>query len=156
VRWKILKAKSKVIIAGVIILLAIGGLIATGVANTASYYMTVDEFMEKKETLSNRTVKLSGFIIGDSVIYDEQNLKLRFEIRDEEETTRLWVVYEGVKPDMFTDGWEAIVDGQLNKEGVFIASELLVKCPSKYEEQENLLESDKPYYEYQEKKQNER
>jgi cytochrome c-type biogenesis protein CcmE len=77
------KAKNKVLIAGFLIAGVMGTLIFMGVAQTASYYMTIDELFEQKEQFSDRALKLSGFIVGDTVVYDEQNLKLAFDITDE-------------------------------------------------------------------------
>jgi cytochrome c-type biogenesis protein CcmE len=47
---------------------------------------------------------------------------------------RLAVLYQGSPPDMLRDEAQAILTGTLNAEGVFLAEELLLKCPSKYEE----------------------
>ena len=44
------------------------------------------------------------------------------------------VVYVGVKPDLLRDEAQAIMTGQLGEDGVFHADELLLKCPTKYEE----------------------
>jgi cytochrome c-type biogenesis protein CcmE len=43
------------------------------------------------------------------------------------------VRYTGVVPDTFKDDAEVIVTGTLGSDGVFQASDLLAKCPSKYE-----------------------
>ena len=40
--------------------------------------------------------------------------------------------YTGLTPDMFRDGAEVIIEGQLH-EGVFVADNLMTKCASKYE-----------------------
>jgi cytochrome c-type biogenesis protein CcmE len=144
------KTKNKVLLAGLLIAGVMGALIFMGVAQTASYYMTVDEFFEKQDKLSDRSLKLSGFIVGESVDYDPQNLKLAFDITDEAGEQQLSVVYEGVKPDTFIDGWETIIEGRINEEGVFIATELLVKCPSKYESEEYQYDSED--YEYESEK----
>jgi cytochrome c-type biogenesis protein CcmE len=53
-----------------------------------------------------------------------------------ESGNRISFKYEGVKPDAFNDDWEAIVDGRLQPDGIFKATDLLVKCPSKYEAME--------------------
>lgn len=42
------------------------------------------------------------------------------------------VVYQGIKPDMFTAGRDVIIDGEF-REGTLYASKLLTQCPSKYE-----------------------
>jgi cytochrome c-type biogenesis protein CcmE len=44
------------------------------------------------------------------------------------------VEYRGAVPDTFKPGAEVIVEGRFNKQsGVFSASTLITKCPSKYE-----------------------
>jgi cytochrome c-type biogenesis protein CcmE len=47
---------------------------------------------------------------------------------------RLQVVYVGPKPDLLRDEAQAIVTGRLGDDGVFYADELLLKCPTRYEE----------------------
>ena len=44
------------------------------------------------------------------------------------------VVYVGPKPDLLKNEAQAIVTGKLGEDGVFYADELLLKCPTKYEE----------------------
>jgi cytochrome c-type biogenesis protein CcmE len=47
---------------------------------------------------------------------------------------RVKVVYEGVKPDLLRNEAQAIMTGQLGADGIFRAEELLLKCPTRYEE----------------------
>jgi cytochrome c-type biogenesis protein CcmE len=47
---------------------------------------------------------------------------------------RMDVVYRGPKPDLLRDEAQAIMTGKLGPDGVFYAEELLLKCPTKYEE----------------------
>lgn len=42
------------------------------------------------------------------------------------------VLYQGLRPDMFSAGRDVIIDGEY-RDGVVIASTLLTQCPSKYE-----------------------
>ena len=44
------------------------------------------------------------------------------------------MVYNGVKPDLLRDEAQAIMTGKLGADGVFYADELLLKCPTKYED----------------------
>jgi cytochrome c-type biogenesis protein CcmE len=44
------------------------------------------------------------------------------------------VVYVGPKPDLLRDEAQAIMTGRLGEDGIFYADELLLKCPTKYEE----------------------
>ena len=48
--------------------------------------------------------------------------------------TRIEVVYNGVKPDLLRNEAQAIMTGRLGQDGKFYADELLLKCPTKYEE----------------------
>jgi cytochrome c-type biogenesis protein CcmE len=49
--------------------------------------------------------------------------------------TRLQVVVEGqAKPDLLRNEAQAIMTGRIGEDGVFHATELLLKCPTKYEE----------------------
>jgi cytochrome c-type biogenesis protein CcmE len=43
-------------------------------------------------------------------------------------------VYMGPKPDLLRDEAQAIMTGHVGDDGVFYADELLLKCPTKYEE----------------------
>jgi cytochrome c-type biogenesis protein CcmE len=43
-------------------------------------------------------------------------------------------VYAGAMPDLLKDEAQAIMTGQLDSAGVFHADELLLKCPTKYQE----------------------
>jgi cytochrome c-type biogenesis protein CcmE len=48
--------------------------------------------------------------------------------------TRMQAVYIGPKPDLLRDEAQAIMTGHVGEDGVFYADELLLKCPTKYEE----------------------
>jgi cytochrome c-type biogenesis protein CcmE len=48
---------------------------------------------------------------------------------------RLEVVYEGVKPDLLQNEAQAIMRGRLGADGRFVADDLLLKCPSRYDEE---------------------
>jgi cytochrome c-type biogenesis protein CcmE len=47
---------------------------------------------------------------------------------------RIKVVYVGPKPDLLRNEAQAIMTGRLGEDGVFYAEELLLKCPTRYEE----------------------
>jgi cytochrome c-type biogenesis protein CcmE len=44
-------------------------------------------------------------------------------------------VYVGPRPDLLRDEAQAIVTGHLGEDGVFYADELLLKCPTRYQEE---------------------
>jgi cytochrome c-type biogenesis protein CcmE len=149
---------SKFIIGGLLIVAAIAYLIATSTQAAAQYYLTIDEMTERGASVLGRDLKLSGAVIGDSIDYDPQSLTLRFTMAnvpadlDEIERAgglaevlhqavndptarRLDVVYVGPMPDLLRHEAQAIVTGRLGEDGLFYADELLLKCPTRYEEE---------------------
>ncbi len=148
---------NKFVIGGLLILGAVIFLIANATAGSAQYFMTVDEFNAKGPDVVDKNLRVSGAVIGDTIQYDPQTLTLIFEVAHvpadapEIETegglaealhqavndptrSRMTVVYVGVKPDLLRHEAQAIVTGYLGADGNFYAEELLLKCPTRYEE----------------------
>jgi cytochrome c-type biogenesis protein CcmE len=125
-----LKARSKFIFGGAIIVLAVGYLIVSSIGGSTAYYLTVEEV--KAKGFSDRTVRVAGTVVGETIEWSAQELMLRFRIADA--SGSLAVIYNGPRPDMLRDGAEAIVEGTYGEGGFFEANNLLLKCPSKYEE----------------------
>lgn len=149
--------RAKFIIGGLLIIAATIYLIVSSTQANAQYFMTVDELTAKENQVAGREFRISGAVIGDSIQYDAKNLKLTFEVahvpgdnKDIEaqgglaavlheavaDTSRnhLKVEYTGVMPDLLRNEAQAIMTGKLGEDGVFYAEELLLKCPTKYED----------------------
>ena len=122
----------KFIVGGAVIALAIVYLIFTTAQSTAAYFLTVEELYEKGSTIYDRNVRVSGMVVGDSVDFNSRDLILRFEIMGESGET-LPVYFNGPKPDQMRHDAEAIIQGKFDG-NEFTAQELLLKCPSRYEE----------------------
>jgi cytochrome c-type biogenesis protein CcmE len=150
--------RSKFLIGGMLVVAAVIYLIASSTSAAAQYYLTIDELMEKQAAVVGRDLKISGAVDGETISYDPQTLTLRFSIAnvpagmDEIEKAgglakvlhqavsdptaqRLRVVYTGPKPDLLRHEAQAIVTGRMGEDGVFHADELLLKCPTRYEEE---------------------
>jgi len=148
---------NKFMIGGVAILAVVVWLIATSTQASAEYFMTVDELKAEGRAGIGKSVRLSGAVVGDSIQYDTDTLTLTFEVAhvtaDNNEIEqqgglaevlhqavidpnrdRMTVVYTGVKPDLLRNEAQAIMTGKLGDDGIFHAEELLLKCPTKYEE----------------------
>jgi cytochrome c-type biogenesis protein CcmE len=149
--------RMKFVVGGLLIIAAIVYLIVTSTRASAQYFLTVDELNQKGAEYAGREIRVSGAVIGDTIQYDAQNLHLTFEVAhvpgDNDEITaqgglamvlheavvdptrsRLKVEYNGVMPDLLRNEAQAIMTGRLNEDGVFVAQELLLKCPTKYED----------------------
>lgn len=124
----------KFLIGGVVVAVVIGVLIATSFSGSTSDYLTVAEVKALGPDQA-RDSRVAGEIVPDSVHYDTGELHLTFEVRDE--TGQLSISYHGPQPDMLVDAVEAVAIGQYDPATtVFEAEELLMKCPSKYEEKQ--------------------
>jgi len=149
--------RSKFIIGGLLILAAVAYLIISSTRASAEYFMTVDELKAEGPAIVGKSLRVSGAVIGDTIQYDPQSLELTFEVAhvpgDNAEveaqgglakvlheavtdpaSARIKVIYVGVKPDLMRDEAQAIMTGQVGEDGIFQADELLLKCPTKYEE----------------------
>ena len=111
----------------------ISWLVFAGVKDSMVYYITVDELLEDVPDIYGQKVRVSGTVVHGS-IQNELDDSLRFTIEAGE--GRLNVEYDGIIPDIFTDGVEAVVEGKLSSDDVFVADLLLAKCPTKYESDE--------------------
>lgn len=147
----------KFIIGGLLIVAAVVYLIISSTQASAQYFLTVDELIAKGASVQNRDLRISGAVLGDSIQYDPQTLNLTFTIAnipgDNKEIEQqgglaevlhqavidpnrqhLKVVYNGPKPDLLRNEAQAIITGTVGEDGNFYANELLLKCPTKYEE----------------------
>lgn len=124
----------KFIIGGVVVAVVIGVLVATSFSGSTSDYLTVADARALGPDQS-RDSRVAGAVVSDSVEWSTQDLHLTFQIEDE--TGILPISYFGPQPDMLVDAVEAVAIGKYDPAAeVFEADELLMKCPSKYEEQE--------------------
>mgnify|MGYP000501245022 CR=1 FL=1 len=147
----------KFIVGGVLIAAAVIVLIVSATGQNSQYYLTIQELLDQQDTYIGKDTRISGVVIGDTIEYDPATLELSFVAAhipgDQKEIDqmggmaaalhaasldpnlpRLRVVYHGVKPDLLTNEAQAIMTGKLGADGVFTATELLLKCPTKYED----------------------
>jgi cytochrome c-type biogenesis protein CcmE len=124
----------KFVIGGVVVVAVIGVLIATSFSGSTSDYLTIAD-VKALEPEQNRDSRVAGEIVPDSVEWSTRDMHLTFEIEDD--TGTLPISYHGPQPDMLVDAVEAVAIGKYDPAArVFEAEELLMKCPSKYEEKE--------------------
>ena len=124
----------KFLVGGVVVAVVIGVLIATSFSGSTSDYVTVAE-VKALGSDQARDSRVSGEIVADSVEYRTSELLLTFQIMDD--TGTLPISYHGPQPDMLVDAVEAVAVGKYDPAAqVFVAQELLMKCPSKYEEKQ--------------------
>lgn len=126
------KYQVKYLIGAGVILAAIVGLIGFGLTQTAQWAVNLAELKAKGNTAVGQGVRVSGQLEANSIEKNVASNKIAFVMTDG--TNRLPVSYNGVVPDTFDRAVEVIAEGKLNPDGSFTASNLLARCPSKYDE----------------------
>ena len=133
--------KPKYLLGLALIAAAVVFLIVTSMSANAQYFYTVEELRTRSQSLIEQNVRVSGAVINSSTTFEVRDNQpyLEFEIADAEKVgaqTPLRIVYNGPKPDLIEEPHaQAIVEGHLSADGNFHADNLLLKCPSRYEEE---------------------
>ena len=148
---------NKFVFGGILILGAVVFLIVSSTRATQEYFLTVDELNAKGSSIVDKNLRVSGAVLGDTIQYDANSLTLTFDVAHvpgdmsqidtegglavalheaviDPSRSRMKVVYVGPKPDLLRNEAQAIMTGHLREDGIFYAEELLLKCPTKYEE----------------------
>jgi cytochrome c-type biogenesis protein CcmE len=131
--------KLKFIIGGVIIVVAVIFLVAQSIGSTGAYYMTVADLNTRTDDLMGQKIRVSGAVVQESEDWNASELMLKFLMTDETGDEVL-VSFHGSRPSNFSRATEAIVEGELMPDGTFRADNLLLKCPSRYEESPELTQ----------------
>ncbi|MEO6025803.1 MAG: cytochrome c maturation protein CcmE [Candidatus Binatia bacterium] len=121
------------IIGAAIIVAAVAYLVYTGIRETSVYYLTIDEFLTRREAVAGEGLRVAGRVGADSVAWNPATLDLKFRLANFDDNDGVDVMYNGVLPDMFAEGRDVIVEGTYAHQGAFHARTLLTACPSKYE-----------------------
>jgi len=152
-----MRGRVKFIVGGLLILAAVVYLIVSSTQANAEYFMTVDELHANGASLAGHSLRISGAVVGKTIQYDPKTQNLTFEIANvpgdnatisaqgglakvlheaviDPNARHLSITYSGPKPDLLQDEAQAIITGRLGPDGVFHADELLLKCPSKYQD----------------------
>jgi cytochrome c-type biogenesis protein CcmE len=149
--------RTKFFLGGALILAAVVYLIFSSTQASAEYFMTVNEVKAEGAAAVGKSLRLSGAVLGDTIKYDDATLTLTFDVAHvpgdnaeieaqgglakvladatkDPSRQHVSVVYVGPKPDLLRGDAQAIMTGKLGDDGVFHADELLLKCPTKYEQ----------------------
>jgi len=145
------RSRRHFLLAGLLVLVATAGLMLSGTLSGARFFITVDELVNDPAWLG-KTVRVSGAVLGPSIRHDPETRSIAFTMAaipsqfddlaaalhdavNNPAVTRIEVlVPDQAKPDLLQHEAQAILTGALGADGVFTASELLLKCPSRFEE----------------------
>jgi len=127
------RARMRLIGVTAIILIVITVLVLTLGNKQVAAFSTISQ-IAKGGTKAGDRVKVGGAVVAGS--WNKESNPMKFTIKEETDTQgtgpTLKVVYTGTAPNTFGDGVVAIVTGEIDKDGVVQANEMITKCPSKY------------------------
>ena len=85
----------------------------------------------KGDLPTKQSVRVGGNLSPNTTVIDTKQVSAKFTITDG--STLLPVDYKGILPDTFEKSTQVIAEGKLGNDGVFHATLVLAKCPSKYD-----------------------
>lgn len=137
----------QIAIGGVLMAALLGWYGTTQVGEASfAYYQTLEEFVAAGgDTI--RAARVHGYVADGSIERDVAAKQVSFRVQSTPphagggEGDMMHVVYASLEtPDLFKDGAEVVVEGRLhpaeNGGNTFHATNVLAKCPSKFEGQE--------------------
>jgi cytochrome c-type biogenesis protein CcmE len=147
---------NKFFIGGLFVFAAVILLAVTSLRGNTQYYLTINELLSHSNG-QTQNVRISGVVLGDTIHYDVSSNTLTFTVANipgdnatiekmgglaqalhisaiDPNAKQLKIKYQGSKPDLLTNEAQAIMTGSLGSDGVFTVSELLLKCPSRYDD----------------------
>jgi len=126
-----LPRQTKMLLGAFIILGAIGFFVFSTLQGTQQYFLTLEEMKAKGDLPMKQSVRVGGSLAPNTTKINSRQVTAEFVITDG--TNMLPVTYKGVLPDTFEKSTQVIAEGKLGSDGVFHASLVLAKCPSKYD-----------------------
>jgi cytochrome c-type biogenesis protein CcmE len=118
----------------------------TSFEDAAVYSKSVDQLVAEQDKLVDRNVRVTGTLVRGSLTKRDEPCEYRFKIQ--KNTKELPVRFaQCIVPDTFRDvpgmDVEVTAEGKLQGEGHFEATQIMAKCPSKYEMQQKAAKGEK-------------
>ncbi len=120
-----------ILLGAFIVLAAIGAFAFFNLQDTQQYFLTLSELKAKGDTAYKQSVRVGGNLAPNTTQVDTKQVAAKFKMTDGNIT--MPVDYKGILPDTFEKSTQVIAEGKLGQDGVFHATLVLAKCPSKYD-----------------------
>jgi cytochrome c-type biogenesis protein CcmE len=113
------------------------------------YFQSLEEFHSQATRMVGRSARVHGYVAAESIERDLEGQRVRFSVQNNPPHSggpigqTLIVEYGSLEtPDLFKDGAEVVVEGQLvmsQGNSIFVADNVMAKCPSKFEAKAGLM-----------------
>ena len=127
-RRRSLASRRQKVLALVLILGALGFLLAKGLANAMDYYLTAKQAVAQRAELGDKDFRIQGTVMPG---VREAGTKLDFYIRSS--NVKVKVVSTGTPPELFKVGLPVVMDGHWQG-ATFLSDQIMVQHGSSYVE----------------------
>ena len=125
-----LRKKRILIISFILIGISIAAtLILTAFEENLMYFYSPTE-IANGEAPKDRTFRIGGLVLTDSVKRNPSNLEVNFVLTDT--VNEIKVIYDGILPDLFREGQGIVANGKMKSDNIFVANEVLAKHDENY------------------------
>ena len=115
-------------VAGVVVLAALGILVARGLGDATMYFKTADEAVAERRELGGRRFRIEGAVVPGTV--QVAGSGVAFAIRGDRGST-VEVVHQGDPPELFQPGIPVVLEGRWDGEH-YSSDRIMVKHSSEY------------------------
>jgi cytochrome c-type biogenesis protein CcmE len=115
------------IVAGLVVLAALGFLVVRGLGNAALYFRTADEAVAQRQQLGDRRFRIEGSVVGGTV--QQTADKVAFSIESKGVTVP--VAHQGGPPELFKPGIPVVLEGRFQGD-TFASDRIMVKHSEDY------------------------
>ena len=108
---------------------AAAGLVTYALRGNINLFFPPAEVAQGKAPVG-KPIRVGGMVMDGSVQRSDESLAVAFTLTDYE--ANVPVVYEGILPDLFSEGKGVVAQGKLELDGVFRAEQVLAKHDENY------------------------
>ena len=96
-------------------------------------YYSVNEILSSGSIDSNTQIGLKALLVPNSYVRSADGLSATFNVKDKDNENNIRVNYSGEIGSVFFNEYsELIMQGYFDNKDTFVATNLSVRCPSKY------------------------
>jgi cytochrome c-type biogenesis protein CcmE len=121
------QGRRRLIIAGLVVLAALGFLVVRGLGNATLYFRTADEAVAQKQQLGVKRFRIEGTVVGGSV----QQMFNQVAFNIESKGVVVPVRHQGDPPELFKPGIPVVLEGHFEGD-TFASDRIMVKHSEDY------------------------
>ena len=124
------RSRRKVLVIAVLFGVAIAAVLGLTAFEENLLYFYSPTQIKAGEAPETHSFRVGGLVVDGSVKRSKDSLKVQFDLTDNTEI--MTVEYTGILPDLFREGQGIVAMGSLQKNGQFVAQEVLAKHDENY------------------------